>query len=689
MSATRPREKGFSKDADQLVRRLSLVALLLSRGGQPVAADQIQKQVEGYALMTDEAFKRRFYEDRAELARLGIQITAEPGSDGGGEVYRLPADAYYLPPIALTQDELTALSACLSVLEDRFSYSQPLRLALLSLAQGRPELMAEAAAPALTVLPEAGPGAGTAVLPKLQAAVAERKTVLFDYYAISRDETLPRRVDPYGLQLIAGEWYLVGYCHLREGVRVFRLSRIRSRVTHATRAPHDFEIPSDFDLSAFSDRPPWQLAPARHEARLAVSPTLAWWVEAHWSHCGTITAQDGGSIIYETAYASGRALLSWVLGLGDAAHILAPAALRDEAAQRLRALREALTARPPLPPAASPPPPKQSAGRTAADWHVEVDRFTRLHALATYLLQACPADDEVVLRIPDILADLHVARETLIADVRLLNLVNFAGGGTVLYAEPVGDELSVQCDPAGPAFKRPARLTPLQADTLLLAVELVGGQLPTAAGAALAGAADKLRAARSGTAPVLAGGDLLPPDEHIFAAVNGAIQQHRLLAIEYWVEGTDRLTTRTVEPYLLVRNRGEWYYVCWCRLAGGTRVFRVATTKQAHLLDETFTPRADVELDLYRRDGIPTSRSYAPASARIHYSPKVSRWIAERQPVQELADGSCVASQPYVDDQWLAHYLLHFAGEALPLEPPAAVATLAATVDRMLAAYAP
>lgn len=89
MSATRPREKGFSKDADQLVRRLSLVALLLSRGGQPVAADQIQKQVEGYALMTDEAFKRRFYEDRAELARLGIQITAEPGSDGGGEVYRL------------------------------------------------------------------------------------------------------------------------------------------------------------------------------------------------------------------------------------------------------------------------------------------------------------------------------------------------------------------------------------------------------------------------------------------------------------------------------------------------------------------------------------------------------------------------------------------------------------------------
>ena len=135
MTTAKVREEGFSKDADKLVRRLSLVALLLSRRGQPVSAAEIRSRVEGYPLMTEEAFKKRFSEDRSELAGLGVEVEAEPADDGS-ELYSLPADAYYLPAIELTHEELTALAACLAVLEDRFAYSQPLRLALLSLAQG-------------------------------------------------------------------------------------------------------------------------------------------------------------------------------------------------------------------------------------------------------------------------------------------------------------------------------------------------------------------------------------------------------------------------------------------------------------------------------------------------------------------------------------------------------------------------
>ncbi len=692
MSTERIREEGFSKDADKLVRRLSLVAMLLSRGGQPVSAEQIRERVEGYPTMTEDAFKRRFYEDRAELERLGIAIAAEPAPEGGGEMYRLPADAYYLPPVELTPEELTALAACLTVLEDRFSYSQPLRLALLSLAQGRPELLADAAAPALAVLPEGGPNGGATALPKLQAAIADRKTVCFDYYAISRDETLTRQVDPYGLQLVAGEWYLVGRCHLREALRTFRLSRIRSRVTHATRAPHDFEIPHDFDLSELRDRPPWQLAEPSGRARIRISPALTWWVKAHWGHCGTTTPQGGGGVVYETPYADAQALLSWVLGLGEAACVLQPAALREQAARQLRRLRTALDAQPRLAqPAAAVVEPQRAKHRRAADWHVEVDHFTRLTALATHLLQCCPGDEEVLLDVAEVLAALGIDGDALRADVRLLNLVNFGGDGALLYAEFEGeDKLRVLCDLAGPAFKRPARLAPLQADTLLLAIELVGGQLSAAAGSALSSAAAKLRAVRAAdpVTSTLAASDLLPPDERVLGAVNEAIERRRLLAIEYWAEGTDRVSARTVEPYLLLRNRGEWYYVCWCRTASGTRVFRVATTKRADVLDDAFAPRATVELDLYRREGIPTSSSYAPKSALVWYSPLVGRWIAEHQPVQALADGSCLAPQPYVDESWLVHNLLRFGDQARILEPPEAVAAMHAVVDLMLTDYA-
>ena len=398
MSSKRVREEGFSKDADKLVRRLSLVALLLSRRGQPVSVAQIRGSVEGYPTMTEDAFKRRFYEDRSELAELGIRIDAEADSQAlAGEMYRLPASAYYLPPVQLTPDELAALGACLAVLEGRFAYSQPLRLALLSLAQGRPELLADADAPPLTVVPEGEPGA--AVVPKLQAAIAERKTVVFSYYAIGRDQELQRTVDPYGLQLVAGEWYLIGWCHLRNAQRTFRLSRIRSRVTHATRAPHDFAPPQGFDLAAFRDRPAWQLAEPRGTARIRVSQGMAWWVQAHWAHCGTIVAHEDGGIVYETPYADDRPLLGWLLGLADAAELLEPAELREQLATRLRRLVALLDE----PPPASPSLPasadvggRRPRRRSVDDWCVEVDRFTRLATLTTYLLQRC-ADGEALL----------------------------------------------------------------------------------------------------------------------------------------------------------------------------------------------------------------------------------------------------------------------------------------------------
>jgi proteasome accessory factor C len=685
-----PREEGFSKDADKQIRRLSLVALLLARAGQPVTTEQIRRRVEGYPRMSDEAFKRRFYEDRDELAKLGIAIVSGEDAETRGEVYSLPASAYYLPPVQLTREELTALAACLAVLEDRFAYSKPLRLALVSLMQGRPELLDEAAAPGLAVLPEPSPGA--AVLPKLQAAIAERKTVVFRYYAISHDEERERTIDPYGLQVVGDEWYLIGRCHLRKAVRTFRLSRIRSRVTYATRAPHDFTPPADFDLAAYRDRPPWRLGAPAGEARVRVNAGMAWWVEAHYSRCGTVEALADGGVLFTTAYTSSKELVAWVLGLGEQATLEEPAELRDELVAQLRRLDALLAAPTPDVAGATPttPPPTRRGRRRGADddWRVEVDRFTRLTALATYLLRHCDAEGEGFLPVARICDDLDLTPKSLRADVRLLNLVNFGADGALLFAQYKDrGTLEVWCDLAGEAFERPARLSPLQADTLLLAVELVGGQLPVASGAALATAAEKLRAARHAAPPTLIAGDQLPPQDDVFASVSAAIRGRRVLEITYWNEGSDESTERTVEPYLMVRSRGEWYYVCYCRRAEGRRVFRVATTKRAALRDETFEPRPEVEVDLYRTEGVPSSEAYAPRTATVWYSAEASRFVEETQPVDRLLDGSCVARQPYVDDPWLVHHLLRCAGEARPLAPPEAVAAMTLTVRRLLARY--
>lgn len=676
-------ERGEAKDYQPNVRRLSLVTLLLSHPGRPVGAAEIRQSAEGYSSMTDEAFKKRFQEDRAELAELGIHIESEK-SDDGTDVYRLRRDAYYLTSVHLDPEEVTALAACLAVLDGSFAYSQPLRLALLSLAQDRPELLAGVEAPPLAVVPERSES--DVLLPKLQAAVDDRKTLRFRYYTIARDEELERVVDPYGLQQVGGEWYLIGRCHLRGEVRTFRLSRIRSRVVHATKAPHDFARPQDFDLGAYRDRPAWRLAAVRGSARVRVDPSMAWWVEAHWSHCGTVEHGGDDGIVYTTDYADPRPLLAWVLNLAEAAELLEPAELRARLHGQLYAVEAAFGAPAPREDTATPaeaPHLRRRRGH-ADDGRVEVDRFTRLSTLAMYLLTSC-GEDEADLDVGEVCAALGMSRDQLEGDVDLLNTVGYVGG-MVIWATFKGRKLHVVCDLEGPTLSRPARLSPLQADALLLAVDLVGGQLPSVAGSALESAGRKIRAVREAP-PVLVANDLLPPDEVVLDRVNVAVAERRLLRIEYWKEGTSELTERLVEPYFIKHERGEWYYVCWCRRAQRPRVFRVATTKRAELLDETFVPREDVEIDLYRREGIPTSRTYAPRTATVWYSPLVSRWIEEKQPVRRLADGSCLADQPYVEEGWLVQHLLPFAEHARLLAPPAAVERLRDTVRRLLALY--
>src|SRR5437763_14260183 len=81
-----------------------------------------------------------------------------------------------------------------------------------------------------------------------------RKTIVFDYHTMERDEVGSRRVDPYQLLYQGGQFYVVGRSHERSAIRVFRLSRIRGKVGYATKAEHDFQRPANFDPRAYAHR---------------------------------------------------------------------------------------------------------------------------------------------------------------------------------------------------------------------------------------------------------------------------------------------------------------------------------------------------------------------------------------------------------------------------------------------------
>jgi predicted DNA-binding transcriptional regulator YafY len=385
-----PREQGFSRDADKLIRRLAR-GLPAAAAGK-ATAQQIRERVEGYPLMTDEAFKRRFHEDRAELAELGIVIRRDFDEEAGTEAYSLHPSSYHLPPIDLTDDEISALAACLFVLQDRFAFSQPLRLALLSLAHGRPELLAEAGAPPLAIVASGGAPASSCSPARAAGRAQDGR---LDYYAIERDETLTRTVDPTACCSSATS----GTCRVVPPARggAHLPPSASARAWHATRAPHDFAPPSRFELADYLDRAPWQLGGVRGEAGVRIDGDMAWWVEAHFAGNGTLEHLPDGALRFTTAYSSGPQLVNWVLGLGEAAELEAPTELRSLLVTQLNLLRRRLEVPPavdearPSGPRPGPPAPRRDGRGRAKSGTKGRDRKDRARAAATTARRAdCP-----------------------------------------------------------------------------------------------------------------------------------------------------------------------------------------------------------------------------------------------------------------------------------------------------------
>jgi proteasome accessory factor C len=129
----------MAKDTEKLIRQLSLISYLMAER-RPVTAQEIRRDVEGYSVMNEDAFARRFYADRSELESLGIVLSIEKPADGlvEQENYSLPPENFHLPPIEFTDEELAALRTALQLLDGEFAYAEPLRLALQQISWGRP-----------------------------------------------------------------------------------------------------------------------------------------------------------------------------------------------------------------------------------------------------------------------------------------------------------------------------------------------------------------------------------------------------------------------------------------------------------------------------------------------------------------------------------------------------------------------
>ncbi len=681
----------MAKDTEKLIRQLSLISFLMANR-RPVSALEIKQEVEGYSSMNDDAFARRFYADRAELESLGIALRVDRPSDGffEAELYALPPENYYLRKISFDDGELAALRTALALLDGRFAYAEPLRLALQQVSWGRPNpVIDEAGTPVeMAITASAGGRELSQRLAKIETAISRRKTVNFSYYTLGRDEVSDRKVNPYHLVFRSGQFYLIGYAHEREAVRVFRLSRIQGKVSYSSKAEHDFTTPKDFDRRDYSNRADWQMGDTQGTARIFAGRRVDWRIERELNGYGRVSPDSEGALgrgpgsVIETDYASSRQLVSWLLGWKANVAVLEPQDLVEQVDERRRLLIDRHKKRFVTADSVARPAVEEAASRARSGGRAETlirpERFARLVTLAGLLIEA--ARNERRLQVDELLNHLNLSKAELREDIDVLNVVNFGGGTYVLYAEIVGDEVEVDPEAYGDSFARPARLLPLEAKALVAAIDLFGDHLPQAG---LLSAREKVVEAL-GHDPSEEGLEIAAPhnDSVVVQPVNEAIAERRLLELNYYKDNEDEFSIRRIEPYRLAHGAEGWYVGGWDPARSDIRHFRLDRIKQATVLEKRFELRSEISERLSDQDWLADGEVADARVARVWVSPERARWVREeRTVVEELADGALIIELPYAGASWLVREVLKGAGDLVVLEPDEARQAVLAGVE--------
>lgn len=269
---------------------------------------------------------RTFHRYVDMLDDMGIPVYSERGPHGGFSLVR----GYKLPPLVFTPEEAVAIYLGTNQVIEMWGqlYREAAQGALAKLQNVLPDEQLKEIGWAqrslvATHMHRADFTRYAPLLDVLRRATREQRGVAMVYQSTQHPDPVRRECDPYAMVHRWGWWYVIGYCHLREAIRTFRVDRIVSlELLEKT-----FDLPEDFDVHEYLrlERPAKPLLVVKirflPEAVLMVRDDPAFWE--------TVEEQPDGSVIVTISTESD---LNWaarmVLGLGPDVEVLEPPELR-------------------------------------------------------------------------------------------------------------------------------------------------------------------------------------------------------------------------------------------------------------------------------------------------------------------------------------------------------------------------
>jgi predicted DNA-binding transcriptional regulator YafY len=294
----------------------------------------ILELLQSYKQMSGSEMARRLEVDVRTVRRyivmlqdMGIPVEAERGPYGAYQLQR----GFKLPPLMFTDAEAVALT--LGLISIR-GFQFPVDMVAVEGALAKTErVMPERLFKQARGLQEAitfnvtfdikSPSfSNVDFLTILSSAAHERHQVQLSYSSWNGDES-ERAFDPYGIVFNEGFWYTSGYCHLRQGLRTFRLDRILALEP----LPQSFERPENFDPLDFVLKS-LVLLPGTEQIEILFKTSLEEAGTVIPREMGRLEAVDDG-VIFRRAATNLEWLLPYLLTLEIPMVVISPDSLRE------------------------------------------------------------------------------------------------------------------------------------------------------------------------------------------------------------------------------------------------------------------------------------------------------------------------------------------------------------------------
>ena len=266
---------------------------------------------------------RTISRDIDALSACGVPIYTIPGKSGGIALL----DGYTIPKALLSDDERAQILAALQGIDTTTAQENDTLLTKLTaifqtansnwievdfsdwVRQGRPT---------------------QETFQTIKEAIFAQRVVTFHYYGNSGEES-KRQVLPLRLVFKSKDWYLYGFCRLREAYRYFKLTRIQSlRI-----------LAEHFDPCNLPPEPPRTSSLAQKQlitVTLKFDKMLAFRVYDEFSD--PIHTDADGNLILTTMLPDSETLFAYLLSFSDGVEILAPADLRARFYEKLEKIRK-------------------------------------------------------------------------------------------------------------------------------------------------------------------------------------------------------------------------------------------------------------------------------------------------------------------------------------------------------------